>query len=177
MASAVKVWLLLLIVLLAWSPAAIEAATDTASYDVSINIYELASIAASGNPPTITIVAPAIAGDLPATQSDASTTLLWSSAVDSSMGRTRKLTANIDALFDGIDLYITVAVTTGSGDLGTSAGCILLTTIDKDFITGMGSCYTGPTGNTVTFDAVVTGMVAPYTAATRVVTWTLTNAS
>lgn len=177
MASAVKVWLLLLIVLLAWSPATIEAATDTASYDVSINIYELASIAASGNPPTITIVAPAIAGDLPATQSDASTTLLWSSGVESSAGRTRKLTANIDALFDGIDLYITVAVTTGSGDLGTSAGCILLTTIDKDFITGMGACYTGPTGNTVTFEAVVTGMVAPYTAATRVVTWTLTSAS
>ncbi|HDZ68823.1 MAG TPA: hypothetical protein ENH43_00170 [Phycisphaerales bacterium] len=177
MKSSAKVLLLLVTGMLAGLPAAVQAATTNAYYDVSINLYEIASIAASGDPPTITIVAPAIAGNLPATQSDASTTLLWSSAVDSSLGRTRKLTASISALFDGINLSATVAVTTGTGDLGTSAGKVLLATIDKDFITGMGSCYTGSTGNTVTFEAVVTGMVAPYTAATRVITWTLTSAS
>ncbi len=177
MKSLAKVLLLLVIGMLAGLPAAVKAATDNAYYDVDIRLYQIASIAPSGDPPTLTIVAPATAGDLPAAQSDATTTLLWSSAVESSIGYTRKLTASIDTLFDGIDLSASVSVATGTGDLGTSAGEVVLTTIDQDFITGMGSCWTGLTGNTVTFKATVTGMVAPYTAATRVVTWTLTNAS
>jgi hypothetical protein len=144
------------------------ATTDTATSTVTIVFNEISELAVSGNPGTLTIVAPATAGDLPADQSDATTTMAWTSNV--AAGQTRKITGSIASLFAGIDLYATVTATSGKG---TSAGEKLLVVTDTDFVTGIGNCNTP--SETITFRAHVTSMVAPYTSTQKVVTWTLTE--
>jgi len=162
--------ILLLVVLFAGLTSLAIAATDTAQSTVTITFSEIAEIAVSGNPGTLIIAAPATPGSLPADQSDASTTMAWTSNADS--GKTRKVTGSLASLFDGIDLYATV--TAGSGK-GTSAGVLKFTAAatDYDFVTGIGNCNTS--GETITFRASVTAMVAPYTSTQKVVTWTLTE--
>jgi|GEM_PF-3318030 len=145
------------------------ATTDTATSTVTITFSEISELAVSANPATLTIVAPAAAGDLPADQTDASTTMAWTSNV--AAGQTRKITGSIASLFSGIDLYVTV--TAGGGSNGTSAGELKLIVADTDFVTGIGNCNTS--GQTITFRANVTSMVAPYTNTQKVVTWTLTE--
>lgn len=146
------------------------AASDTAQSTVTITFSEIAELAVSGNPGTLTIVAPATPGSLPANQSDATTTMAWTSNV--AAGQTRKITGSIASLFDGIDLYATV---TAGGGKGTSAGELKFTAAatDYDFVTAIGNCNTS--GETITFKASVTAMVAPYTSTQKVVTWTLTE--
>jgi hypothetical protein len=145
-------------------------ALTTATSTVTITFSAIAAIAVSGNPGTLTIVSPATPGDLPADQSDASTTMAWTSSVNS--GKTRKITGSIASLFDGIDLYATV--TAGSGK-GTSAGETKFTAAATpyNFVTAIGSCNTS--SETITFRAHVTAIVAPYTNTQKVVTWTLTD--
>jgi hypothetical protein len=147
------------------------ATTDTATSTVTITFSEISELAVSGDPATLTIVAPAVAGTLPADKTDATTTMAWTSNV--AAGTTRKITGSIDALFSGIDLYVTI---TAGGGKGTSAGEQKLILTDTDFVTGIGNCYTTP-AETVTFRANVTSMVAPYTNTQQVVTWTLTEDS
>jgi len=143
------------------------ATTDTATSTVTIVFNEISELAVSGNPGTLTI-ASATAGSLPADQSDATTTMAWTSNV--AAGQTRKITGSIASLFAGIDLYATV---TATGGKGTSAGEQKLIVTDTDFVTGIGNCNTS--SETITFRANVTSMVAPYTSTQKVVTWTLTE--
>ena len=145
------------------------AATDTATSTVSITFSEIAELAVSGNPSPLTI-ATATAGSLPDDQTDATTTMAWTSNVAAS--QTRKITGSIASLFNGIDLYATVVVT---GSCGSSAGEQKLIETDTDFVTGIGNCITGTPGGTITFRADVTSMVAPYASTQKVVTWTLTD--
>ena len=146
------------------------ATTDTAQSTVTIVFSEISELAVSDNPGTLTIVAPTIAGNLPADQSDATTTMAWTSNVDA--GQTRKVTGSLATLFNGIDLYATVTATSGKG---TSAGELRFTLAATayDFVTAIGNCNTS--NETITFRANVTGMVAPYTSTAKVVTWTLTE--
>jgi hypothetical protein len=159
---------ILLVVALIAGLTGVAAATNTTQSTVTITFSEIAQIAASGNPGTLTIAAPATPGSLPADQSDASTTMAWTSNV--AAGQTRKITGSLASLFDGIDLYATVTAAGG----GTSEGALKFTAAatDYNFVTGIGNCNTS--GETITFRASVTAMVAPYTSA-KVVTWTLTE--
>lgn len=147
------------------------ATTDTDTQTVTITFSEISVIAASGDPGTLTIVAPATPGDLPADQSDNSTTMAWTANV--AAAQTRKITGSIDGLFSGINLYGTVAAPGGTD--GTSAGetQFVAATTDYDFVTAIGNCNV--TTQTITFRASVTAMVAPYTDTTQIVTWTLTE--
>jgi hypothetical protein len=144
------------------------ATTDTATSTVTITFSEISELAVSGDPGVLTITAPAVAGDLPADKTDATTTMAWTSNVGATT--TRKITGNIASLFAGIDLYATV---TAGGGKGTSAGEKKLIVADTDFVTGIGNCNTS--GEIITFRANVTSMVAPYTTTAKVVTWTLTE--
>jgi hypothetical protein len=146
------------------------ATTDVATSTVTITFSEISELAVSGDPGTLTIVAPAVAGDLPADQTDATTTMAWTSNV--AAGKTRKITGSIASLFSGIDLYATITV---AGGKGTSAGKQKLIVTDTDFVTGIGNCNIS--GETITFTANVTSMTAPYTNTQKVVTWTLTEDS
>jgi len=145
------------------------ATTDTATSTVTITFSEISELAVSGDPGVLTITAPAAAGDLPADKTDATTTMAWTSNVGAAT--TRKITGSIASLFAGIDLYATV--TAGGGSDGTSADEQKLIVADTDFVTGIGNCNTS--GQTITFRANVTSMVAPYTTTAKVVTWTLTE--
>jgi hypothetical protein len=150
------------------------ATTDTATSTVSITFSEISELAVSTDPGLLTIVAPGTPGALPADQTDTSTTMAWTSNVDS--GKTRKITGSIASLFSGIDLWVTVAAAGGSN--GTSAGSLRFTAAaptSYDFVTGIGNCNTS--AQTITFRANVTTMVAPYTNTQKVVTWTLTEDS
>ena len=160
--------ILMLVALVAGLATLAIATTDTATSTVTITFNEISQLAVSGPPGTLTIVAPVVAGALPADQTDATTTMAWTSNVDN--GKTRKITGNIASLFSGIDLYATV--TAGSGK-GTSAGEKKLIVSDTDFVTGISNCNTS--AETITFRANVTSMVAPYTSTQKVVTWTLTE--
>jgi hypothetical protein len=147
------------------------ATTGTAQSTVTITFSEISELAVSGNPGTLTIVAPASAGSLPADQSDASTTMSWTSNVAAS--QTRKVTGSVATLFSGIDLYGTVAAPGTTS--GTSAGELKFAEAATayNFVTGIGNCNVST--QTVTFRANVTSMVAPYTSTQKVVTWTLTE--
>lgn len=160
----------LLIVALCLSSVAI-AVTDTATQDVTITFSEIATITVSGDPGTITFTTPATPGDLPADQTDNSTTMSWTSNVDA--GMTRKITANIDTLFTNVDLYAEID---DAGSNGTSAGQTQFVAAgnDYDFLTGITN--ENVSDNTITYTASVTAMTAPYTD-THTVTWTLTEDS
>jgi len=151
------------------------AGTGEDSSTVTITFEEIAEIGVSGNPGTITIVAPATAGDLPADQSEATTTMSWTSNTDyvGEAQQTRKITGSLDVLFSGIDLYGTVAAPGTTS--GASAGELKFETAAAayEFVTGIENCNVS--AETITFRANVTGMVTPYTSTAQKITWTLTE--
>jgi hypothetical protein len=138
---------------------------------VTITFSEIYELGVSGDPGTLVIDVPLVPGDLPEDETDATTTMAWTSNVDS--GKTRKITGQLNGLFSGVDLYATVAAPGSAG--GTSAGEVKLIAVSAgDYVTGIGNCHTS--GNTITYRAdVPTEMVAPYTDTTHDVTWTLTD--
>jgi len=148
------------------------AVIDTATQDITITFDEVAAVSVSGDPGTLIFTAPASPGDLPADQSDSSTTMSWTSNVGAAM--TRKITGNIDALFNGVNLYVTVD---DAGSNGTSAGetQFLAAATDYDFVTGITN--EDVLGETITYRAQVSSMVVPYSNVTHTVTWTLTEDS
>lgn len=162
---------LLAIVLVIAMVTTLKAATDTDTQTVTITFEEIAAIAASGDPGTLTITAPTTPGDLPDDESDATTTMAWTSSVAS--GQTRTITGSIDALFSGIDLHATVAAPGGAD--GTSSGEIEFTAATTDYtvVTGIGASNT--TGQTITYRAECTSLVETYTSTQQTVTWTLTE--
>lgn len=163
--------ILLLVVFVVGLTGVAMATTDTDTQTVTITFSEMSVIAASGNPGTLTIVAPAVPGDMPADQTDATTTMAWTANV--AAAQTRKVTGSIDALFPGINLFGTVAAPGGTD--GTSAGetQFAAAATDYDFVTGMGNCNVST--QTITFKASVSSLVAPYTNTQQTVTWTLTE--
>ena len=147
------------------------AATDTKDQTVTITFDEIAELAVSGDPGLLEIEAPAVPGDLPADDSDASTTMAWTANYDGT--HTRKITGKIDGLFSGIDLHATVAAPGSGGGASEGEKEFTAATTDYDFVTAIGNCNTS--GNTITYRAEVTAMVSYYTNDTQTVTWTLTD--
>jgi hypothetical protein len=164
---------LLLLALVMGFAGVVLATNDTTQQTVTITFSEISEIAASGDPGTLTIVAPATPGTLPADQTDATTTMAWTSNV--AAGQTRKITGSIDALFSGIDLFATVAAPGGASGTSANEKKFAAATTDYDFVTSIGNCNV--TAQTITFRASVTQMVDWYTDATQTVTWTLTEDS
>jgi len=150
------------------------AGTGGGNSSVTITFSEIAELGVSGNPGTLTIVAPTTAGDLPADQSDATTTMSWTSnTAFTTVQLTRKITGSLDVLFSGIDLYGTVAAPGTTS--GASAGELLFAAAvtGYEFVTGIENCNIS--AQAITFRANVTGMVTPYTSTAQTITWTLTE--
>ena len=168
MRSSDRILLVILAVMLVFA-VYVRAATDTDTQTVTVTFEEIAAIGVSGDPGTLTITAPTTPGDLPDDETDNSTTMAWTSSV--ATGQTRDITGNIDGLFNGIDLYCTVAAPGGSD--GTSAGetQFAAASTSYDFVTGVGA--SNSSGNTITYRADCTSLVETYTGTTQVVTWTL----
>ena len=162
---------ILLAIVLTLGLSGVALAESSDSSIVTITFSEINELAVSGNPSTLTIVAPTTAGELPADQSDATTTMRWTSNVGDDL--TRKITGSLGALFSGIDLHATVAAPGTTS--GTSPGELEFTAADTDyeFVTGIGNCNVS--AQTITFRAEVTEMVAPYTSTAQTITWTLTD--
>ena len=167
MKSIAKVLLLAALVLGLAGIVMAETGEDTQT--VTITFYEISEIAASGDPGPLLIEAPLTPGDLPEDDTDASTTMAWTSNV--AAGLTRKITGSIDVLFSGINLYATIAAPGDAG--GTSEDELLFAAADTDyeFVTAIGNCNV--TAQTITFRAEVTEMVTPYEETEQIVTWTL----
>ncbi len=161
---------LLAAVLVVGLEAVAMAVTDSCTQTVTITFSEIADIAVSGDPATLTISAPATTGQLPADQTDATTTMAWTSNV--AVGLTRKITGSIDGLFANIDLYVTIAAPGGTD--GTSVGETLFVAAitNYDFVTAIGNSNTS--SQTITYRASVTSLGTPYTTS-QIVTWTLTE--
>jgi hypothetical protein len=171
-----KLTSILLVIVLTFALSGVAlAGTGSDSSSVTITFSEIAELGVSGNPGTLTIAAPATAGDLPADQSDATTTMSWTSNTDyvGEAQQTRKITGSLAVLFSGIDLYGTVAAP-GTTD-GASAGELRFTAAATayEFVTGIENCNVS--AQMITFRANVTGMVTPYTSTAQTITWTLTE--
>lgn len=146
------------------------ATEDTANQTVTITFSEISELAVSGNPVPLVIAAPATPGDLPADETDATTTMAWTCNV--AAAQTRRITGSVNQLFNGINLYAEV---TAAGSNGSSEGKTQFEEAgtDYDFVTGITNENTS--GETITFTAEVSQMVAPYPATDKTVTWTLTE--
>jgi len=144
--------------------------TDTATQTVTITVEEIAVLAASGDPATLTLVPPA-GGSLPTPVTNALTSLDWTSNVAS--GNTRTITAQLDADFSGtIVLKATLAAPGGTNGatnnqrtLSSGSAELMFTGITNE------NC----TGATITYEASLSAMMAPVTDESHTVTWTLTE--
>lgn len=148
------------------------AVSDTATQSVTITVEEIAQLAVSGSPGTLTLSnAATTASSLPDAQEDATTSLSWTSNVSSGV---RKITAQLDAEYtSGILLKVTVTVDAASN--GTTAGQKTLSfATAEEMVTGIPN--ENVTGNTVTYEASISTMIAPVTSESRTITWTLTEA-
>jgi len=167
--------------------------TNTDAHDVVIGIPEVALLdieSASGTSITLTPTAPTEAGS-PISFASTTNTSLWlnySSIIGSTTEATRKVTAAISAgtVPGGMLLKVQAAADAGSGDgtVGTAAGQITLSSIAQDFITGIGSCYTGDgaaKGHQLTYTLMLNPAAGNYAnldfddATTLTITYTLTN--
>lgn len=132
--------------------------------------------------------APTEAG-LPITPSGTNNTLwLNYSSIKSVADATRTVSVKVDAIIPGIDIKVTAAAATGTGDgtLGTPTAQLTLTAVDQTIISGIGSAYTGDGANnghnlTYTLDAGSSSGTALYadleavTNAGTTVTYTISD--
>jgi hypothetical protein len=121
-----------------------EARSDLQS--VTVTIEEVAILGIVGGDPSFVVGAPTTGGDafvITENNTDASY-LQYSSIVDT--GLTRKITAATSAnLPTGVALEVTPTTATGGkvGTIGTAEGTVVLSTLAKNIVTGIGSGYTG----------------------------------
>lgn len=166
---------LLALLTLALAGSALYAATDTATQSVTMTVNEIAVIDVTGNPGTLTILAPGTGGATPANATDNSTYAQYTSVVASAL--TRKITANFggsDATPAGTSLKLTVAP---SGGEGTSAGQKTLTSTAQDVVTAIGSAATGTGGTSgaqLTYELSVDTFASLVAGESKTVTVTLT---
>ena len=121
-------------------------------HTVQITIPEVAILdleGASGTSVVLAVQAPTEAG-LAVDFSDAKDSSVWvnySSIVGSVTEASRKVSTKITngSVPGGMLLKVTAAADAGNGDgtVGSSAAQVTLSASDQDFITGIGSCYTG----------------------------------
>jgi hypothetical protein len=121
----------------------LAAAADTATQTFDLTVSEICLIDVTGNPASLTIVAPTTGGETPANPADSSTYAQYTSTVAS--GLTRKITANwggTDSAPAGTSLKL-LATPSGGTNEGSSAGQITVSSTAADVVTAIGSCATG----------------------------------
>jgi len=151
------------------------ALTDTGTQALAVTVEEIAQLSASAAPGTQTLSnAGTTAGSLPSAVTDTTTSLSWTS--NAAGVTTRKITAALSAAYTtGIVLKATLPATCSSGSTnGTSAGQKTLGTTAVDMLTGITN--ENCSAATVTYDTSITSMIAPVTAESKTVTWTITAA-
>lgn len=126
--------------------------SNTDSHTISITVPEvaLADIEPAANKNiTLGFTAPTEAG-LPIV-ADGTDNTLWLnySSIKSASDTTRNVSVKLDALIPGIDINLTAAAASGSGegDLGTPSAQLTLSAADQTLISGIGSAYTGDGAN------------------------------
>ncbi|HVP57790.1 MAG TPA: hypothetical protein VMU02_06805 [bacterium] len=121
-------------------------ADDTANQTVQLNVDDICVIDVTGNPGTLTIVAPGTGGQTPPNDSDNSTYAQYTSVVPGATRRT--ITAawgGSDAAPSGTSLLLEVtAVTAGCGS--RVVGGITMSAVAQDVVTAIPSCATGTGG-------------------------------
>lgn len=149
-------------VMLAFALTVQAASSQTATATTTFEVQAVDVIGVSGNPPKLTIVAPA-PGAAPAPATDNTTT--WSVTTN---GSARKVTGVIDqAMPSGVTLEVALAAPTGA----TSAGNVTLTNLAADLVTGITQLDENLLGVTYTLSATLAaGAVAE---STRTVTYTI----
>jgi len=149
---------------------AVAFATDSTTQTVTMGVDPSTKISVSGDPSALTIVAPGVAGDQPADQSDSTRYIRYTVVVTS--GKTRTLTGEItattgDGVPDGCALKLTAATPVGGvGAVGTSAG---QKTLDEGggaqtLITGIGTGRAGGVGSGSGSQETFTLSVSDFTA-------------
>ena len=150
-------------------------ATDTATQSVTMTVNEIAVIDVTGNPGTLTIVAPGTGGTTPANPTDNSTYAQYTSTRAGAL--TRTITAEIGALDvtpAGTSLKLTAAP---AGGQGTSAGQKTLSSTAQSVVTGIASVATGTgatSGAQLTYELSLDTMGSLVAAESKTVTVTLT---
>lgn len=167
--------------------------TNTDAHSVVIGIPEVALLdieSASGTTINLGPTAPTEAGN-PVSFAAATNTALWinySSIIGSTTEPTRKVTTSITSgtVPSGMLLKVQAAADAAQGDgtVGTPVGLLTLTGSAQDFVTGIGSCYTGTgatKGHNLTYSLLLNPTAGNYAnldfddATTVTVTYTLTN--
>ena len=167
--------------------------TNTAAHNVVIGIPEVALLdieSSSGTSINLTPAAPTEAGS-PISFASTTNTALWinySSIVGATTEPTRKVTTSITTgtVPSGMLLKVQAAADAAQGDgtVGTPVGQLTLSGTAQDFVTGIGSCYTGTgvsKGHQLTYTLLLNPTAGNYAnlnfdqATTVTVTYTLTN--
>lgn len=122
--------------------------TNTDNHTVSISIPEVAIVdiepAASKNI-TLGFTAPTEAGLPILAASENNTLWLNYSSIKSTPDATRNVSVKLSALIPGVDLQVTAASASGTGEgtLGTPSAQLTLSEADQTIVSGIGSAYTG----------------------------------
>jgi len=168
---------MLMFVVTAWAQ---DTNVATQAFNTGVNEVALLAIEGSLSPAALQIVAPSKAGAPPENVSTSGSTLNYTAIVDASETKTVKVKvdSNVPA---GCTLSVAAAAC-ASGSEGAvdadGAAKQALTTSDADFLTGIGSCYTGDgssKGNALTYYLDITnwGTVASRAATSTTITFTL----
>lgn len=163
--------------------------TNSDNHTIGISIPEVAIVDIEPNASkniTMGFTAPTEAG-LPIV-APANNTTLWLnySSIKSAADPTRKISVKLTSLIAGVDIKVTAASYSGTGDgtVGTAASQLTLSATDQDIITGIGSAYTGngaSNGHNLTYEvAFGTTGVADYadlthSSNTATVTYTISD--
>jgi hypothetical protein len=124
------------------SAALVVAATDSTTQSITMEVEEIAVLTVTTSPATLTIAAPATAGDVPADVSDSTTYAQYTSTVPA--GQSRKVTAQLDgseAAPAGTALHLAATVPDGQG--ATTGEKQITADSAADIITGIASVNTG----------------------------------
>jgi hypothetical protein len=157
-------------------------ADDTANQTVQMNVDDICVIDVTGNPGTLTIVAPGTGGQDPPDDSDNTTYAQYTSVVPGSTRRV--ITAawgGSDAAPSGTSLLLEVtAVTAGCGSRVVSG--ITVSAVDQNIVTAIPSCATGTGGTdgaqlTYTLSVDDVSQLDSSDDQTATITLTLTDAS
>ncbi len=142
-----KVILLVVLIMFLFDLGEVLAADVTDAMTIHMSVDSIAVLNVNpGSDITLTVSAPATAGDAPVGMANDANYLQYTSTV---YENTKKITAQLGAaVLDGCSLKLQATVGSGSNE-GTSVGQVTLSSINaSDIVTGIGTCATGTTSST-----------------------------
>jgi hypothetical protein len=157
--------------------AGLAGATSTATQTLSMQVGTICVVSVTGNPSTLTVAAPGTGGQTPASGTNNSTYVQYTSTV--SAGLARKITAawgGSDAAPAGCLLRLTATPNIATNQ-GSTAGQITVSATAQDLVTTIKSCATGTGGTSgaqLAYSLDVSDPTALVAGATKTATVTLT---